>query len=41
MNRHLDADALVIVTVGPSVEQKPIPAPGEQPVAPLNAVPEH
>jgi zinc protease len=41
MNRHLNADDLVIVTVGPSVEQKPLPAPGEQPVAPLNAVPEH
>lgn len=31
LNRHLDPQALVIVTAGPSVEQQPLPAPTAEP----------
>ena len=31
MNKHLSADKLVIVTVGPKVPQKPLPAPTDKP----------
>jgi zinc protease len=40
-NKHLDADKLVIVTVGPTVAQQPLPAPTDKPMAQPMAVPEH
>ena len=41
MNRHLNADQLVIVTAGPTVEQKPLPPPTDKPAAQPSGVPEH
>jgi len=41
MNRHLSPDGFVIVTVGPQVEQKPLPAPSEKPIEQPSSVPEH
>jgi zinc protease len=41
MNKHLAADKLVIVTVGPSVPQKPLPAPTDKPAEQPLGVPEH
>jgi zinc protease len=41
MNKHLAADKLVIVTVGPSVQQKPLPAPTDKPAEQALGVPEH
>jgi zinc protease len=41
MNKHLAADKLVIVTVGPKVEQKPLPAPTDKPAEQPLGVPEH
>lgn len=41
MNKHLDADKMVIVTVGPTVAQKPLPPPTDKPVTPPAGVPEH
>ncbi|MBO3277974.1 M16 family metallopeptidase [Pseudomonas schmalbachii] len=41
MNRHLDADAFVVVTAGPTVEQKPLPAPSDKPVEQPVGIPEH
>lgn len=41
MNRHLSADKLVIVTAGPTVEQKPLPPPTDKPAAQPSGVPEH
>lgn len=41
MNRHLSADKLVIVTAGPTVEQKPLPPPTDNPAAQPSGVPEH
>ncbi|WP_421683321.1 insulinase family protein [Stutzerimonas urumqiensis] len=41
MNEHLDVDDFVIVTAGPTVEQKPLPPPTDQPVQAPSAVPEH
>ncbi|TRX73609.1 M16 family metallopeptidase [Pseudomonas mangiferae] len=41
MARHLDPNALVIVTVGPKVAQQPLPAPTEKPLEQPLAVPEH
>jgi len=41
MAKHLDADKLVIVTAGPTVEQKPLPAPTDKPAEPALGVPEH
>ena len=41
MNKHLAADKLVIVTVGPSVPQKPLPAPTDKPAEQALGVPEH
>ena len=41
MAKHLDTDALVIVTAGPSVEQKELPAPTDTPAEQPSAVPEH
>ncbi len=41
MSRHLDPDALVIVTAGPKVEQKELPPPTDQHREPPPGVPEH
>lgn len=41
MQRHLDAEKLVVVTVGPSVEQQPLPEPSGAPLAPVEAGPRH
>jgi zinc protease len=41
MNKHLSVDKLVIVTAGPTVEQKPLPAPIDNPVEQPLSVPEH
>ncbi|WP_068827522.1 M16 family metallopeptidase [Pseudomonas sp. BMS12] len=41
MNKHLDADQLVIVTAGPTVEQKPLPPPTDKPAEQPAGVPEH
>ena len=41
MRRHLDADKLVIVTVGPKVAQKPLPPPTDKPAEQPLGVPEH
>ncbi|WP_181297682.1 pitrilysin family protein [Pseudomonas sp. Q2-TVG4-2] len=41
MNKHLSPDGFVIVTAGPQVEQKPLPAPSEKPLKQPSSVPEH
>ncbi|MDH0649156.1 insulinase family protein [Pseudomonas sp. GD03858] len=41
MSKHLAADQLVIVTVGPKVAQQPLPAPTEKPAEQPLGVPEH
>ncbi|MCQ4348653.1 insulinase family protein [Pseudomonas stutzeri] len=41
MARHLDADAFVVVSSGPTVEQQPLPPPVERPAVPRAGVPEH
>ncbi|MDM8349030.1 pitrilysin family protein [Pseudomonas sp. sp1636] len=41
MAKHLDPDALVIVSVGPTVAQQELPPPGDKPVEQPSAVPEH
>ncbi|QKZ07267.1 M16 family metallopeptidase [Pseudomonas eucalypticola] len=41
LNRHLDADKLVIVTAGPTVPQKPLPPPTDKPQEQPMGVPEH
>jgi hypothetical protein len=41
MNKHLAADKLVIVTVGPTVPQMPLPAPTDKPSEQPLGVPEH
>lgn len=41
MNKHLAADQLVIVTVGPKVAQQPLPAPTDKPAEQPLGVPEH
>ena len=41
MNKHLDASKLVIVTAGPTVAQKPLPAPTDKPTEQPLGVPEH
>ncbi|MET1080394.1 MAG: pitrilysin family protein [Pseudomonas sp.] len=41
MAKHLNVDQLVIVTAGPSVAQKPLPAPTDSLVEPPLGVPEH
>jgi zinc protease len=41
MNKHLSADKMVIVTAGPTVEQKPLPAPIDNPIEQPLSVPEH
>ncbi|MFJ3485682.1 M16 family metallopeptidase [Pseudomonas sp. NPDC090202] len=41
MNKHLNADKLVIVTAGPTVPQKPLPPPTDKPAEQPLGVPEH
>jgi len=41
MQRHLDAERLVVVSVGPTVEQKPLPEPSSQPLLPVDSGPRH
>lgn len=41
MARHLDPDRFVVITAGPTVEQKPLPPPTEKHAQPASAVPEH
>ncbi|MDF0734084.1 pitrilysin family protein [Pseudomonas entomophila] len=41
MNKHLAADKLVIVTVGPTVAQQALPAPTDKPAEQPLGVPEH
>lgn len=41
MARHLNADAFVVVTSGPTVAQQPLPPPVERPAAQSAGVPEH
>jgi zinc protease len=41
LNKHLDADKLVIVTAGPTITQKPLPPPTERPTEQPLGVPEH
>nr|WP_298144196.1 pitrilysin family protein [uncultured Pseudomonas sp.] len=41
MTKHLDADALVIVSAGPTVEQKELPPPSDTPIEQPAGVPEH
>lgn len=41
MNKHLSADKMVIVTAGPTVAQKPLPAPTDKPAERPLGVPEH
>lgn len=41
MQRHIDPDAFVIVTAGPTVPQKPLPPPNAKPTEQPLGVPEH
>ncbi|MBV2134129.1 insulinase family protein [Pseudomonas sp. MAP12] len=41
MARHLDPDAFVVVSSGPTVAQQPLPPPVERPAAQTAGVPEH
>ncbi|UVE18089.1 insulinase family protein [Pseudomonas sp. LS44] len=41
MSKHLDPNALIIVSAGPTVEQQPLPAPSDKPVEQPLGVPEH
>jgi zinc protease len=41
MRRHLDPDAFVIVTAGPTVPQQPLPPPTDKPAEQPAGVPEH
>jgi zinc protease len=41
MNRHLDADKMLVVTVGPTVAQDPLPPPTDHPTEPPLGIPEH
>ncbi len=41
MARHLEPDALVIVTAGPTVAQQELPPPTDHPAEPPTGVPEH
>lgn len=41
MNRHIDLDKFIIVTVGPTVEQQPLPAPTNKIKSSTTRVPEH
>src|SRR5690606_35762083 len=41
MNRHLDLEQLVVISVGPSVPQKALPPPTANPTEQPSGVPEH
>jgi zinc protease len=41
LNKHLSVDKMVIVTAGPTVAQKPLPAPTDKPAEQPLGVPEH
>ena len=41
LNKHLSTDKMVIVTAGPTVPQKPLPAPSDKPAEQPLGVPEH
>ncbi|MGE8187834.1 M16 family metallopeptidase [Pseudomonas sp. NPDC086278] len=41
MNKHLSTDKMVIVSAGPTVPQKPLPAPSDKPAEQPLGVPEH
>jgi zinc protease len=41
MNKHLSTDKMVIVSAGPTVPQKPLPAPTDKPAEQPLGVPEH
>ncbi|WP_411835889.1 M16 family metallopeptidase [Pseudomonas chlororaphis subsp. aurantiaca] len=41
LNKHLSADKMVVVTAGPTVPQKPLPAPTEKTAEQPLGVPEH
>jgi len=41
MAKHLDVSRLVIVTAGPTVEQKPLPPPTDKPAEQPASPPEH
>jgi len=41
LNKHLSTDKLVIVSAGPTVPQKPLPAPSDKPAEQPLGVPEH
>lgn len=41
LNKHLSTDKMVIVTAGPTVAQKPLPAPTDKPAEQPLGVPEH
>jgi zinc protease len=41
LNKHLDADKMIVVTAGPTVAQKPLPPPTERPTEQPLGVPEH
>ena len=41
LNKHLNADKMVVVTVGPTVAQQPLPPPTDKPAEQPLGVPEH
>src|SRR5690606_3738219 len=41
MAKHLAVEDFVIVSVGPTVDQQPLPPPTDQPQSPPSGVPEH
>lgn len=41
LNKHLSTDKMVVVTAGPTVPQKPLPAPTDKPAEQPLGVPEH
>ena len=41
MAKHLSPEAMLIVSAGPTVAQKPLPAPTERPTAQPTGIPEH
>ncbi|MCW0923923.1 insulinase family protein [Pseudomonas atacamensis] len=41
LNKHLSTEKMVIVTAGPTVPQKPLPAPSDKPAEQPLGVPEH
>jgi zinc protease len=41
LNRHLDADKMLVVTVGPTLAQEPLPPPTDHPTEPPLGIPEH